>query len=109
MLSSKYRIPTKEFPRVLRGKVIQNDFFRVVFHYDESLKNPKCAVIVPQKIAKTAVARNATRRKVYEILGTIIKKVPTAYISVFPKKSLYKISETFLDLEKNLIALCLKK
>jgi ribonuclease P protein component len=86
MLSRKFRIPTEKFPGVTRGKVMNNDLFRVVIYRDESLKNPKCAVIVPNKVAKTAVARNRIRRQTYDVLGEMIEKLPSSYISVFPKK-----------------------
>ncbi len=109
MLSSKYRIETKQFPKVLRGKTFQNEFFRVVFHNDVALKNPKCAAVISQKIAKTAVARNATRRVVYEILGSIKEQLPVSYITVFPKQSFYKTNISFQEIKQNLVDICLKK
>jgi ribonuclease P protein component len=87
MLSRKNRIPTKQFPGVTRGKTLQNEFFRVVIKIDPLLKTPKCAVIVSNKVAKTAVARNKIRRQVYELLGQNLAKLPIAYLSVFPKKA----------------------
>lgn len=87
MLSRKNRIPTEQFPGVTRGKTFQNELFRVVIKSDISLKNPKCAVIVSNKIAKTAVVRNRTRRQVYGLLGEVLEKLPLSYISVFPKKA----------------------
>lgn len=87
MLPRSHRIPTEQFPGVTRGKVAQNDLFRVVFKEDKALKTPKCAVIVSNKVAKTAVARNKIRRQVYNTLGSLLEKLPKAYISVFPKKT----------------------
>ena len=87
MLKRSNRIPSNLFPGVTRGKTLQNDLFRVVIKYDQLLKTPKCAVIVSNKVAKTAVARNRIRRQVYGFLGGKIKKLPLAFISVFPKKS----------------------
>ena len=86
MLSRTYRISTQQFPVVTRGKVVQNDLFRVVTKTDTTLRNPKCAVIVSNKVAKTAVARNRIRRQVYEALRKNIAQLPVVYISVFPKK-----------------------
>jgi len=86
MLSRTFRIPTEKFPLVTRGKVINHELFRVVVRADETLRNPKCAVIVSNKIAKTAVARNQIRRQVYDVLGEMISGLPNVYISVFPKK-----------------------
>jgi len=87
MLPRKNRIPIEFFPGVTRGKVTQNDLFRVVIKVDNALSHPKCAVIISNKIAKTAVSRNRIRRQVYSVLETLIKKLPKAYISVFPKKT----------------------
>lgn len=86
MLPRTHRIPTTQFPAVMRGKTSQNEFFRVVVKTDTSLKNPKCAVVVSNKVAKTAVARNRIRRQVYSVLHEMIEKLPISYISVFPKK-----------------------
>ena len=98
MLSRTYRIPTEKFPAVTRGKVFTNDLFRVVVCREESLKNPKCAVIVSNKVAKTAVARNRIRRQVYSVLGDTIATLPNAYVSVFPKK----VSMTTDEITKSL-------
>ena len=88
MLSRRNRIPTEEFPGVTRGKMFQNDLFRVVLKYDTALKQPKCAVIVPNKISKKAVSRNRIRRQVYAVLEESLTSLPVAHISVFPKKAL---------------------
>jgi len=87
MLPRSNRIPTKQFPEVTRGKALQNELFRVVIKADKTLKVPKCAVIVSNKVAKTAAARNRIRRQVYGLLGEVINTLPVAYISVFPKKA----------------------
>lgn len=86
MLPRSYRIPTAQFPAVTKGKTIQNELFRVVIKFDVMLKNPKCAVIMSNKIAKTAVSRNKIRRQVYEALYNLLPHLPSAYICVFPKK-----------------------
>jgi ribonuclease P protein component len=88
MLPRSNRIPTQQFPGVTRGKTLQNELFRVVIKADSDLKAPQCAVIVSNKVAKTAVSRNRIRRQVYEVLGKSLKNLPPAYISVFPKRYL---------------------
>lgn len=103
MLKRSNRIPTKQFPEVTRGKTLQNELFRVVIKGDKALKVPKCAVIVSNKVAKTAVARNRVRRQVYGLLGDLIANLPIAYISVFPKKPLMSNDE-ILCLKKLLIS-----
>jgi len=93
MLSRKYRIPTEKFPVVTRGKTLSNELIRVVLVSEEGLKNPKFAVVVPNKIAKTAVARNLIRRQVYSIAETIIDESPLKYITFYPKKAEIPFSE----------------
>lgn len=81
------------FPNVTRGKNFASEHFRVVVKSDTELKNPKCAVVVSNKIAKTAVARNRIRRQVYGVLGEMTDKLPTGFISVFPKVAEIESSE----------------
>ena len=102
MLPRKNRISTKQFPGILKGKTLQNELFRVVVRADGDLTIPKCAVIVSNKVAKTAVSRNRIRRQVYEILGKVLKILPSAYISVFPKKA-QMTPEEILCLKKLLL------
>ena len=101
MIPRKNRIPTEQFPGVLRGKTLQNELFRVVIKEAKGILVPKCAVIVPNKVAKTAVLRNKVRRRIYDLLGGIIGDLPSAYISVFPKKS--EITQKELICLKNLL------
>lgn len=103
MLKRSNRIPTKQFPEVTRGKTLNSELFRVVVKADKDLKVPKCAVIVSNKVAKTAVVRNRIRRQVYGLLGSIITTLPTAFISIFPKKALMNKDE-ILCLKKLLIS-----
>ncbi len=98
MLPRKNRIPTEYFPSVTRGKVTQNELFMVVIKTDISLLSPKCAVIISKKVAKKAVSRNRIRRQTYSVLKILIKKLPNAYISVFPKKTPMKTEEIFSGL-----------
>lgn len=87
MLPKRNRIESSLFPVITRGKVVQNDLFRVVVKYDDLLRNPRCAVVVSKKVAKTAVSRNRIRRQVYSALERMMEKLPVAYISIFPKKT----------------------
>lgn len=87
MLPKRNRIESSLFPGITRGKVAQNDLFRVVIRNGDPLRNPKCAVIVSKKVAKTAVSRNRIRRQVYSALDRMMEKLPVAYISIFPKKA----------------------
>lgn len=91
---------------VTRGKTLTNEFVRVILVSEEGLKNPKCAVIVPNKTAKTAVARNLIRRQVYSVLEAIVTELPCKYISIYPKQA----EIPFSQLEKAIKdLLCSKK
>ena len=106
MLSRIYRIAKHYFPTVSRGKVVQNEYVRIVIKQDALLKNSKFAVIITNKIAKKAVMRNLIRRQVYSILEEHKNYSPNAFISVFPKKT----EIPFEVLQKNIKdLLCLKK
>jgi ribonuclease P protein component len=100
MLPRSHRINADLFPAVTRGKSFLGEYLRVVVKSDASLKNPKCAVIVSNKIAKTAVARNRIRRQVYGALGEILEKLPNAYVCVFPSRIPLESAQIADDLGK---------
>lgn len=102
MISRRYRIAATLFPGVLRGKTTQNELFRVVIKTDTSLKVPKYAVIVPTKLAKTAVLRNRVRRVVYAALASYTLKNQPAFYTLFPKKVIESVHEAEQGL-KNLL------
>ncbi|MEI8223932.1 MAG: ribonuclease P protein component [bacterium] len=106
MLSRTYRIAKHHFPAVSRGKVVQNEYMRIVIKQDPQLNNSKFAVIVSNKIAKKAVVRNLIRRQVYSILEKNRDYSPNSFISLFPKKA----DVSFEVLQKSVQdLLCLKK
>lgn len=85
MISRLYRIQTKAFPGVTRGKIFMDEHVRVSIKKDELLIVPKCAVIISQKVAKKAVIRNRIRRKIYAWIREHITSIPKAYICIYPK------------------------
>lgn len=99
MLSRTHRIPSNLFPAVTRGKNVTTPTMRISIKNDSSLKNPKCAVIISQKKASTAVMRNMLRRKYYRALHTCLNRLPNAYICVFPQK----LDITQQEVEKDLL------
>ena len=102
MLSRTNRIESRLFPSVTRGKVLQNDSFRVVIRLDSGIMQYKCAVIVPNKVAKTAVVRNKIRRQVYSAIRDIahLKQLPIAFITIFPKSNSLPYEKIHADLAK---------
>ena len=99
MLPRSHRIVADQFPAVTRGKSFLGTNLRVVVKTDPSLKNPKCAVVISNKIAKTAVARNRIRRQIYAALGEILGKLPIAYVTVFPARVPLEHEEILKDLK----------
>lgn len=83
-----------------------NESFRFVFFLDESLTIPRFAIIVPKKVAKTAIVRNRLRRKIYSLLEQEVSETKNGFISIFPK-TCKETDEVIKDFKK-LIA-CLKK
>lgn len=85
MISRLYRIQTKAFPGVTRGKILMDEHLRISIKKDELLIVPKCAVIISHKIAKKAVVRNRIRRKIYAWIREYSASIPKAYICIYPK------------------------
>lgn len=68
MLNKKQRMTRQEFAEVfVSGKRRHSPFFQVVYDTKER-KHPIFAVVVSKKVAKTAVGRNALKRRLYDIL-----------------------------------------
>ncbi len=79
MLKKSQRLTTEEVTLVItKGLFAQSPFFTMRFIFNKEQKS-KFAAITSKKIFKTAVARNAMRRRVYAMIGGLIKanKAPT--------------------------------
>lgn len=78
------------------------------FRKSEKEEN-RFSVIITEKIAKKAVARNRLKRQIYEVIRLNQDKFPTSTqfdILILPKKAI--IGATFQDIEADLLPL-LKK
>ncbi|MCA9387010.1 ribonuclease P protein component [Candidatus Dojkabacteria bacterium] len=74
MLNSKYKINKKEIPDIVKkGKRVSNDYFDIKLWYEDGLDNPKLAVIVSKKTARSAVVRNRIRRKIKAAFIELVK------------------------------------
>ena len=88
MLPKSQRLTTEQVSAVIKdGKSFQSPFFTVRVLKSPNRADSKSdfaafAVIVSKKIAKTAVARNLARRRVYEAikLSGVTKTSPTSTI-----------------------------
>jgi ribonuclease P protein component len=70
VLKKSRRLSTKQFSLAIeKGKVIHSPLFiaRALF----GQKDDRVAAVAPVKIAKTAVIRNRTRRKMYEAVAAL--------------------------------------
>ena len=99
MLPSSQRLSVEQFNSVMeKGRVSHSSVFLMRSLKDASFGKPKISVVVPQKIAKTAVSRNRYRRKMYEAVQVIYPSLSDGFRAIVFAKS------TILDLEFAVIA-----
>ncbi len=104
MLKKSLRLTTEQVSCVMKkGKSTQSPLFAVRFI--DKQKKGGFAAIISKKVAKTAVARNLTRRKVYEAIhtGVMADKNKDCWIAILAKKDLAAVNHK--DLVKDLQAL----
>lgn len=88
MLPRSHTLRSGEFSQILKeGKTIRSPLFvlrikKATVKSAKTEKTSRFSVVVSKKIAKTAVERNFTRRKVYSALETFIKDIPAGYEGV---------------------------
>ncbi len=104
MLPKKNRISRKDFPSYkAQGFRVFSPFFTAVFY--KTIQNTKVSVVVSKKTAKTAVVRNALRRKFYELFAPFLTTVinPTTVV-FYPKAEAQKTPLSVLkaEMEKTL-------
>ena len=81
MLSKQNRVSGQSIALLFKNaKPTGTPFF--VARYGNAAQNPQFAIIVPKTIAKTATARNSSRRKWYGSLRTVLK-------TLTPKNGMY--------------------
>ena len=75
MISHSHRLSTKQFNEVIKkGRVFHSPLF--LMRVLQTGEGPaRIAAVVPVKIGKTAVIRNALRRKTYEAVGPLLSKI----------------------------------
>jgi ribonuclease P protein component len=80
MLPKKNRLTTKEVTEVLRGgKTVRTSHFLVRYLF---ATQPKFAVVVSKKVAKSSVERHAIRRAVYADLQHHLPYLPNMHAAV---------------------------
>lgn len=99
MLPNTKRLSTKQFEEVLKkGRVVHNPLFWLRFFEANKVVSKsaskvtpitKVAVICPQKVAKSAVARNKIRRTVYDQVGVFVDQLSAGYDCIVCAKEPY--------------------
>ena len=96
MLSKKKRITKNTFQNIMdKGTIVHGSFFLLRYIKQDF---PQYAIVVPKKIAKTAVKRNSLRRKGYNILRFYDLK-SNAGIFFYKKEAL---GVSLLDIKKDI-------
>lgn len=82
MLAYQNRLHTKDFPSAAKGRRLPFVGGTLVFIPGEG--SFRAGVVVPKRVAKTAVVRNRIRRKIYRALETLLPVLPHGTCAVFP-------------------------
>lgn len=87
MLRRSQRLSTKQFDEVIRsGKAVHSAFF-LVRTLPAPDKAVRIAAVTPVKVAKKAVIRNHTRRRIYEAVRPICEAVKEPVLAIIIAKS----------------------
>ncbi len=104
MLKKSNRLTTKRLLEVIKkGKVISSPLF--VLRYVLNQPNTCISAVAPVKVAKTAVARNRARRRLYSVIRELFPSVISGvHVIIFSKSDLkdYKF-ETIRTALKDLL------
>ncbi len=95
MLPKNNRLKKEEVAEILKkGRVLSSPFFRV--KYIASGKETKASGVVSKKISKSAVKRNALRRKIYNVVSSQLEGIKGFSMVIFLQKTPEK--DSFLEL-----------
>lgn len=93
MLPSSQRLTTQTYtPIALRGMPFHTK--SILFKLSKPQQGQiKCAVTVSKKIAKTSVARNQLRRRIYSVLSSLLPSItPGVQMVVIAKQGILNLS-----------------
>lgn len=100
MLPRSQRLSVEQFNSVIeKGRVTHSPFF----HMKHLVLNgkPRFSAVIPQKIAKKAVLRNKTRRKIYDSIKPLLPSVKEGiYAIVFAKSPALETSDMDQSIEE---------
>ncbi len=88
MLNKSSRLTTKEFLETMKdGKVVHSAFF--IARIQSPTPSLKVSAVAPVKIAKTAVLRNKTRRRIYDAARPLLAEASSkAHVLLIAKAPL---------------------
>jgi len=96
MLPKKARLTAKEFEEVIKnGRVLHSSLFILRYKALESSGPSQVSAVGPVKIGKTAVLRNAIRRKIYAALQPFFSEIKPGFNIIVIAKS--DVSESKLE------------
>lgn len=106
MLPRTHRISRKDFPaHTERGFRVYSPLFNATVYPTE--KEVRVSVVVSKKTAKTAVARNRIRRRIYSVIELYLKKISHgSTIVIYPKA---ETKDASFELLKSEVEQALKK
>lgn len=105
MLSRKFKIERKNFPKDLRvGGVFYSPHLSLFAFKHQTDKPSKFSFVVLSKVSKKATERNLLRRRGYDVIGALLASLRPSHLCVFYfKKGADKIS--FNETQKEIISL----
>jgi len=106
MLSRSVRLSTGQFEAVIKkGRVTRSSL--LVLRHTSGNKDTRIAATAPQKIARTAVARNSARRRLYEAVRPVFSSIiPGTHIIILINQSIS--STSLFDLRNEIRSLFVK-
>lgn len=105
MLPKKNRADKKTIEKIFKeGRILSSPYFSLRFIRTNKKEGAQISFIVPKTVSKSAVKRNALRRKGYRILSKYIKDVPEGTLGAFIFKKNLEDSEVIENEVKNLLS-----
>lgn len=105
MLPRSNRISVGQFDTIMeKGRVVHSPLFLVRILSGQA--DTKIAAVASKKVAKTAVVRNKTRRRIYEAVKDLKGNILNNHILIFAKPAV--VSATLAELNQDLRSLFVK-
>lgn len=84
MIPKKNRNSQKSIDLIFKkGKFINSQNINLKFYLDKEYPNIRVSFVVPKSVAKSAVKRNALRRRGYQVISKYIHSLPAGFNGAF--------------------------